>query len=69
MTTYQHYKGGTYKLICEAIHSETQETLIIYEQLYQTDKYPKGTRWARPKKMFYEEVQMNGERQPRFRKI
>ena len=69
MTLYQHYKGGTYELIGEAMHSETQEPLVVYKQLYETTDYPKGTLWARPKKMFYEDVNVNGETTPRFRKL
>lgn len=69
MATYEHYKGGRYRLVGEALHSETLQPLIIYEQLYETEDHPKGTLWARPKKLFYGEVTINGKRAPRFRKI
>ena len=69
MTIYEHYKGGTYKLIGEAVHSETLEPLIIYEQLYKTKDYPKGTLWVRPKLHFEGMVLIDGEEAPRFKKI
>ncbi|WNR79415.1 DUF1653 domain-containing protein [Bacillus velezensis] len=28
---FRHYKGGLYKVIGEAIHTETEEKLVIYE--------------------------------------
>ena len=63
---YQHYKGGEYEVIGVARHSETGEELVVYRQLYQSD-YPKDTLWARPKEMFLEEVEIEGEKVPRFR--
>lgn len=47
-TQYRHFKGDTVTVICLAQHSETDETLVIYEH--------KGRRWARPLEMFCSEV-------------
>ncbi len=51
---YQHYKGGLYEVTGVAMHSETEEKLVIYKQLYDSEKYPAGTFWARPKEEFLE---------------
>lgn len=49
---YKHYKNHkTYKVLCEAVHSETGEALVIYEAMYDDHKI-----WARPKSMFLEYV-------------
>ncbi len=64
MRTFRHYKGGLYEYICEARHSETEEELVVYRPLYNDSGV-----WVRPKKMFFEDVTVNGERVPRFSEI
>lgn len=59
---YRHYKGGEYEVIGTARHSETDECLVVYRPLYG-----EGGLWVRPLTMFVEEVNVNGESQPRFR--
>lgn len=62
--TYKHSKTGNfYKVIATALHSETQEELVVYECLYDN---PKSKTWVRPLKMFLEEVEINGKKVPRF---
>lgn len=63
---YQHYKGKSYKVIGTAHHSETLEELVVYMALYKT-KYGTNTLWVRPKKMFMEEVIVDGKKMPRFK--
>ena len=60
---YKHYKGGLYKVLGTAKHSETLEDLVIYEALYdnKTSKL-----WARPIAMFDDLVEVNGVQVPRF---
>lgn len=66
---YRHYKGGLYKVLGAARHSETLEMLVVYEALYKNDL---GQLWVRPLKMFKDTVQPNGPSSPavpRFMRI
>jgi cyclomaltodextrinase / maltogenic alpha-amylase / neopullulanase len=63
---YRHYKGNKYEVIGTAIHSETEELLVVYRMLYSTGKYEEGTLWVRPKDMFYGIVEVDGQKVPRF---
>ena len=63
---YRHYKGNMYHVIGSATHSETLESLIVYEAL-EPNKL--GQRWARPESMFHETVLVNGVPTPRFQPI
>ena len=65
---YEHYKGNRYEVLDFAVHTETQETMVIYKALYKGD-FPKGTLWARPLTMFKEQITVNGKHVPRFRQI
>ncbi|MGI6612310.1 MAG: DUF1653 domain-containing protein [Candidatus Nanosyncoccaceae bacterium] len=62
---YTHYnRGGKYVVIGIAHHSETLEELVIYRALYDD-----GDIWARPKKMFLENVEKSGKTVPRFKLV
>ncbi len=63
---YRHYKGEEYRVIGVAHHSETLEELVVYQQLYDSERFPTGTFWARPKEMFEELVKVEGQEIPRF---
>jgi len=63
---YQHYKGNFYNIIGAAKHSETLEELVVYEALYDNQE---SKLWVRPKKMFLEEIIVNGKKAPRFKYI
>lgn len=43
---FKHYKGGIYKIIALATHTELQEGLVIYEDEQRNV-------WARPIDMFF----------------
>ena len=63
---YEHYKGNRYEVLDVAMHTETQEPIVIYKALYKGD-FPESTLWARPLAMFREQVVMDGKLVPRFR--
>ena len=47
---YRHYKGGVYRVIRTALHSETLETLVVYQAVAC------GTLWVRPLALFLSQV-------------
>ena len=58
---YRHYKGNEYTVIGVALHSETQEELVVYRQ-----EYGDHGLWVRPERMFMETVRVEGRAVPRF---
>lgn len=62
MGKYEHYKGKKYEVIGIARHSETMEELVVY-------RHDDGALWVRPLAMFIEEVEVNGQKLPRFRYV
>lgn len=63
MKKYRHYKGKIYTVIGEAIHSETDEPMVIY-----TDS-SSGEVFVRPYKMFHEEIDVDGCKLKRFEPV
>ena len=61
---YKHYKGGLYRAFFVARSSEARDQeFVVYESL------DKGFIWVRPLGMFMEEVEIDGQRKPRFERI
>lgn len=58
---YRHYKGNEYRIISEVKNSETQEDMVVYQDINDEKKI-----WVRPKEMFLEEVAVAEEMKPRF---
>ena len=58
---YRHFKGGEYRVIGVARHSETDEPLVVYTPLYDSSGL-----WVRPLSMFLETVERDGKRIARF---
>lgn len=58
---YRHYKGNEYVVIDIAIHSETEEEMVVYKALYGEEKL-----WVRPLSMWSEKVEVNGKEVVRF---
>lgn len=61
---YRHFKGKEDEIVCMARHSETEELMVVYKALYGP-----GETWVRPAKMFFEQIEVNGEMVYRFKKI
>ena len=61
---YRHFKGNEYEVLAIANHSETLEKMVVYKALYGD-----GGLWVRSYGMFFETVEINGEKIPRFKKI
>ncbi len=59
---YQHYSGKRYQVIGVCRHSESLEEMVVYRRLYADYAL-----WVRPKAMFNETVELNGEVVPRFK--
>lgn len=53
---YRHFKGGIYEVVGVAIHTETQDGLVLYKYVNN----PHNIIWARPIKMWNDEV--NGKK-------
>ena len=60
---YKHYKGNKYLVIGLAKHSETNEDLVVYIPIYESDL---SRIWVRPLEMFLEDVEIEGKKVPRF---
>lgn len=63
---YRHYKGHEYRVLSEAVESEfkdseKQEKVVVYQDMADEKKI-----WVRPKRMFLEEVEVDGVKKPRF---
>jgi len=66
---YKHYKGKDYEVIGEVKHSETLEDLVLYKALYDSKEFWKNTLWVRPKEMFNETINFEGNQVERFKYI
>jgi len=61
---YEHYKEHRYEVIDIVRHSESEELLVLYRALYGDEEL-----WVRPFNMFFEQVNVNGKLQERFKYI
>lgn len=62
---YKHYKGHIYEVIGVAKHSEDPNLeLVIYTRQNEDGK---NQLWARPIKMFMEDVETENYKGPRFK--
>lgn len=58
---YRHFKGGEYRVIGIARHSETLEEMVVYEAIYG-----EGGLWVRPASMWNDEIERDGKKFKRF---
>ncbi len=62
--TYRHFKGNFYKVLYLAKHSETEETMVVYQKLYGEHDI-----WVRPLEMFLDYKEVDGKLVKRFEVI
>lgn len=58
---YRHFKGNLYQVLGIAKDSETETVMVRYRTLYGN-----FDEWVRPIEMFFEDVEHDGRRVPRF---
>ena len=58
---YRHFKGKEYEVLFTARHSETEELMVVYRQLYGEHGL-----WVRPAAMWNETVERDGKTFTRF---
>ena len=56
---YRHYKGGLYELVCIAKLESDRSDMVVY-------RAADGSIWTRPKDVFFQLVDVDGEPVPRF---
>lgn len=56
---YRHYKGGLYELVCFARLESDLSDMVVY-------RAADGSIWTRPKDVFFQLVDVDGELVPRF---
>jgi hypothetical protein len=61
---YRHYKGNNYRVHGLALHTETNEWMVVYEALYGD-----GGMFVRPATMFTETIAAGGGPVPRFARV
>lgn len=58
---YRHYKGNLYAVWFTAEHTETGETMVVYQACYGEKRM-----YVRPASMWFEQVDVGGELVSRF---
>lgn len=58
LATHRHFKGGLYRYLGEALHSETREPMVVYEHLWP---HARGL-WVRPASVFHGDRPEGGRR-------
>ena len=56
---YRHYKGGLYELVCMATLEADLSEMVVY-------RAADGSIWTRPKDVFFQLVEVDGQLAPRF---
>lgn len=62
---YQHFKGGMYEIVCQAIQESDMSPVVVYRPM-SGDTH---TVWTRPMSVFFEMVQQGERMTKRFTKV
>ncbi len=65
---YRHFKGDIMEVIGKALHSETQEEMVVYRHI-TGERAGELYYWVRPASMFMESIERDGKIIPRFEYI
>jgi hypothetical protein len=69
-TKVKHYRNKkNYMILAVGRHSETLELMVVYQALYDCEKFGPNPIFIRPLEMFLETVEENGQTMPRFIEI
>jgi len=60
---YRHYKGGIYEFLHEATLESDLTPMVVYRALAG------GGIWVRPRHVFHEMVERDGQQVPRFARL
>lgn len=60
---YRHFKGGMYRVLYMAKHSEDLSPMVVYQSLKD------GSFWVRPASMWNETVERDGQSYLRFQYV
>jgi hypothetical protein len=63
---YRHYKGKHCEVLGVALHSETQEPLVVYRNCEDSEATKTEQLRARPYDLFVETIEIDGKKVPRF---
>lgn len=67
---YKHYKNGQlYRVLDIVLHTETQQRMVLYEEIIQSERNPDNLRFVRPFEMFTEIIEHHGKTVQRFEKL
>lgn len=61
---YKHFKGKNYEVMGEAFEPSTKINYVFYKQLYSPFEF-----WIRPKEMFFDKKNVDGNMISRFVKV
>lgn len=56
-------------MLTVAVHTETMEEMVVYQGMYDDPEYGHNPVWVRPRTMFEEQVEYQGQHVDRFTKI
>ena len=66
---YLHFKGKNYEVLGVGIYTETGEEVVIYSPVDDQGLLDTKQLFVRPLQMFMEEIEVSGEKTPRFKFI
>ncbi len=63
---WEHYKGGRYEVVINALLENSEEPAVVYRALYENNK---SEYWIRTEQDFLAMVEVAGQQVPRFKLV